>query len=456
MNQVAALKDIIGSDYVITEREQMRDLLTDQTTVDVSPKPAENVIVVKPGNTGEVSAIMKMANCEKIPVYVRGGGTGISGAAVPIRDGILMSMERMNHVIEIDTENLMAVVEAGVALADIIKSAETKGLFFPPHPGDEGAQAGGIVALNAGGTRAVKYGVVRNYVKGLEVVLPSGEVMNLGGKLLKNNTGPDLLHLFINSGGIFGIITKVILRLYPKFESTATLLVSYDGRYDALNTVPHIIQSGVEPLAIEYMERDVIDISCEYLNMTWPATKGFVFLMAILVGKDSDDVYSQAEKIEEICQQHGAVHTIIAETNEEQAHILKIRSEIYSSLRDRLSDLLDVTVPPASIPKLMDIIDKIEAKYNTKIYTFGHAADGNLHPHLLHELVERGVLKQVKREIYKAAIDMGGVISGEHGIGLVRLPDLDLDPNQKGWELIRGIKKVFDPNDILNPGIGLV
>ncbi|MFY9812830.1 MAG: FAD-binding oxidoreductase, partial [Dehalococcoidales bacterium] len=224
------LQDIVGADYVITDRDHMQSYLCDETVVCVRPKPAEKVVVVKPGNAREISEILKLANLDKTPVFIRGGGTGLCGGAIPTRDGLLISMERLNKVIELDADNLMITVEAGVTLADILKAADGAGLFFPPHPGDEGAQAGGMVALNAGGTRAVKYGVTRSYVKGLEAVLPTGEIVNFGGKLIKNNQGFDLLQLMINSTGLLGVITKITFRLYPKPEASATLVVSYNNR----------------------------------------------------------------------------------------------------------------------------------------------------------------------------------------------------------------------------------
>ena len=456
MSMVSDLADIVGEDWVITNREQTARYLADETADAIRPKPAENVVLIKPSSAEEVAEVLKLANREKTPVFVRGGGTGICGGAVPIADGILLSTERLDGILEVDKDNLMVVAGAGVPFGDMLKAVEEAGLFFPPHPGDEGAHIGGLVACNAGGTRAVKYGVIRNFVRGLEVVTPTGDIMNLGGKLLKNNQGFDLMHLLINSGGALGVITKVIFRLCPKFNSGGTLIVSYDERHKAINTVPQILQSGVVPLAIEYIERDVIEISAKRLNMEWPAKKGNTFLIVILTGDSEDEVYAQGEKVSTICEGNNAVDILIAERREEQANILKIRSEVYSSLKNSIADVLDITVPPASIGEMMDKVDEIAAKFNIKIPTYGHAADGNLHPHLMADLVEKGLLREVKRQIYKEAIKMGGVITGEHGLGVIRLPDLDLYPDKKMWELMRGIKAVFDPNNILSPGIGVL
>ncbi|MGB8264366.1 MAG: FAD-binding oxidoreductase, partial [Dehalococcoidales bacterium] len=298
------LQDIVGADYVITDRDHMQSYLCDETVVCVRPKPAEKVVVVKPGNAREISEILKLANLDKTPVFIRGGGTGLCGGAIPTRDGLLISMERLNKVIELDADNLMITVEAGVTLADILKAADGAGLFFPPHPGDEGAQAGGMVALNAGGTRAVKYGVTRSYVKGLEAVLPTGEIVNFGGKLIKNNQGFDLLQLMINSTGLLGVITKITFRLYPKPEASATLVVSYNNRYDAINTVPKILRSGTTPLAIEFFERDIVMQVSKKIGVNWPVEKGTAYLMIILTGTSEDDMFSQAEKIAQICEEN--------------------------------------------------------------------------------------------------------------------------------------------------------
>ncbi len=455
MINVEGLQSIVGKDWVITKREQMENYLVDATYPGVIPKAADNVVVVKPANSEEISKIMKLVNKEKTPVYVRGGGTGLVGGAIPTQDGIVLSMERLDKIEDVDKENLMVVAEAGVAMADLLKAVESADMLFPPHPGDEGAQIGGVVICNAGGTRAVKYGVMRSYVKGMEVVLPTGEIVSWGGKLLKNNTGLDLMHLMIDSEGILGIVTKVIFRLYPRFAGTATLIVSYDDRHAAINTVPKILQSGVIPLAIEYVEHKQIVMSGEHLGLKWPAEKGNAHLILILVGTNEDEVYSQCEVISEICQKHGAADVLIAERREEQAEILKMRSEMYSPLKPIMADGLDITVPPANIGKILDVLDEVAKKYDTEIPVLGHAADGNLHPQLLSDLIEKGTLKQVKREIYQATVDLGGVITGEHGIGKIRLEELDLCIDAKSLELMRGVKKLFDPNGILNPGTAI-
>ena len=456
MIDIGGLRRIVGQDWIITQREQMESYLRDETVLAERPAAADNVVVVKPASTEEISSILKLANRERTPVYPRGGGTGLVAGAVPTQDGIVLSLERLDRVEEVDKENLMVVVQAGATLADLLKAVEAEDLLFPPHPGDEGAQVGGMVACNAGGTRALKYGVVRNYVKGLEVVLPTGEILNMGGKLLKNNTGLDLMHLLIDSEGILGIITKVIFRLYPRFASTATLVISWDDRHAAISTVPRILQSGVIPLALEYVERDAIEVSAEYLGLKWPPARGTAHLIVIVTGSSEDDVYSQCQQISDVCQKHGAVDTLIAERKEEQAEILKIRSEMFSALKSRIADALDIAVPPAEVANFMDAIDRVGQRYDTRIVTYGHAGDGNLHPHLMVDLQQRGILEQVKEEVFREGARFGGVITAEHGIGKTRLPQLDMMLDDKSKELMKGIKKLFDPNNILNPGCAIV
>ena len=456
MVNIGELQRIVGQDWIITQREQMESYLRDETVLAERPAAADNVVVVKPASTEEISSVLKLANRERTPVYPRGGGTGLVAGAVPTQDGIVLSLERLDRVEEVDKENLMVVVQAGATLADLLKAVEAEDLLFPPHPGDEGAQVGGMVACNAGGTRALKYGVVRNYVKGLEVVLPTGEILNMGGKLLKNNTGLDLMHLLIDSEGILGIITKVIFRLYPRFASTATLVISWDDRHAAISTVPRILQSGVIPLALEYVERDAIEVSAEYLGLKWPPARGTAHLIVIVTGSSEDDVYSQCQQISDVCQKHGAVDTLIAERKEEQAEILKIRSEMFSALKSRIADALDIAVPPAEVANFMDAIDRVGQRYDTRIVTYGHAGDGNLHPHLMVDLQQRGILEQVKEEVFREGARFGGVITAEHGIGKTRLPQLDMMLDDKSKELMKGIKKLFDPNHILNPGCAIV
>ena len=449
------LVKIVGSDWVVTGKEQTESYKVDATPPAMMPKAAENIIVVKPTTAEEISSIMKLANREKTPVYVRGGGTGMAGAAIPTLDGVVLSMERFDKIEEIDTKSLMAVAEAGVTLGQLLEAADAQNMSFPPHPGDEGAQLGGLVVCNAGGARAVKFGVMRNYVKGLEVVLPTGEIVTMGGKLLKNNSGLPLLHLMVDSEGILGIVTKVTLRLYPRFPGTATMVVSFADRTEAVNSVPAILQAGIIPLAIEFMDKEIADLTANYLGMKWPAQKGTAYLIVIITGANEDEVFSQAEKVVEVCQNHNAIDTLIAERREEQSDILKIRSEVQSAVAPN-ADSLDTAVPPGDIAMFMNEVDKIAEKYGVKIPVVGHVADGNFHHILKQEIADMGILSDIKDDIYDLAMKMGGTITAEHGIGKKGIRMLDRYTDERQKQIMRDIKKSFDPNNILNPGTAIV
>lgn len=440
------LVDIVGRDAVIDKRELMESYLFDETCLPVRPQAASNCILVRPNNSEQISEILKLANEKRIPVYPRGGGTGLVGGAVPTRDGIIVSLERLD-AIEVDKENLMATVGAGATLGKLLKAADEAGLSFPPHPGDEGAQIGGLVVCNAGGARAVKHGIMRNFVKGVEVVLPTGEIVNFGGKLLKDNMGYSLLHLIIGSEGTLGIVTKAVIKLTPKAPYSLTLLLPFNTRHDALNTVPKILYAGITPLALEYVENEVMRISAEHLGEKWNV-EGNVFLLAILSGEESA-VYSEAEKISQICTEGGGLEPSIAERRDEQEAILKIRSNIFTALKKDYMDIFDTTVPPSAIGRLADEIDRIAEKYNAYIPVYGHAADGNVHSHVMKKDGEK--YDAIKNEIYEAAIKLGGVITGEHGIGKIRVKELSRLVHPKSLEIMKGIKRLFDPNNILNP-----
>ncbi|MEM1883526.1 MAG: FAD-binding oxidoreductase, partial [Candidatus Bathyarchaeia archaeon] len=326
------LMEIVGREWVISERDLIEGYLYDETPEPIRPKPAEHLVLVKPGSTKEVSLILRTANEYKVPVFTVGGRTGLVGGCIPLKPGIVLSLERMNKI-EIDKMNLMAVAEAGATLSDLIRAAESAGLFFPPHPGDEGAQIGGLIATNAGGVRAVKYGVMRNYVKGLEVVLPTGEILNVGGKLLKNNTGYDLMQLFIGSEGTLCVITKAVIKLFPKSRYMVTLIVPFNSRSDALGAIPEILKSGVIPLAIEYVQLREIMRAAEHLGERWLVEEGFAQLIIIIDGVRWEEVLSACDEVSRICESHNAINVLVADSPREQNRILKIRSNMYTAIK---------------------------------------------------------------------------------------------------------------------------
>jgi glycolate oxidase len=449
---IKELTTAVGKEWVITEREYMESYLRDETPEPVRPLAASNLVLVKPSSTIEVSQVLKVANTKRVPVFPVGGRTGLVGASVPTEPGIILSLERMNKL-EIDRENLMVVADAGATLGDLFKAAGEDGLFFPPHPGDEGAQVGGLIATNAGGVRAMKYGVMRNYVKGVEAVLPTGEVLCLGGKLIKDNAGYSLLHLVIGSEGTLCVVTKATIKLHPKSEYGATVIVPFNSRHDALRAVQKVLLSGVFPLAIEYVEPAEINRSAKHLNEKWPVQKGKAQLIIILMGESEEELLQTCEKVSMSCEEGNAGEPVLAETREEQDRILKIRSNIYTTLKPQLVDILDMTVPPSRLGDLMDVVDEIAAKYGIHLPVYGHAGDGNLHVHVMKEEGKSSdYVAKVKGEIYAAGVRMGGVITGEHGIGAIRTEQLVLTTGEKELSLMKGIKKLFDPNNILNPG----
>ena len=451
---VSKLEGIVGKEWVVTRRETMEDYLTDETAQAVRPNPAADVVLIKPGSSQEISDILKLANQEKIPVFPRGGGTGLVGSAIPVENGIVLALERMDKI-DVDTANLMVVAEAGVTLGKLIETAEKASLFFPLHPGEETAQVGGLVACNAGGARAVKYGVMRKYVTGIEVVLPTGEMLNLGGKLLKNVAGYDLMHLLIGSEGTLGVITKVVIRLHPKFKQTATLILPYENRHDAMATVPQILQEGMIPLAVEYVERELMETSAKCLGKKWPVKQGKAILYIITSGRSIEDVYLEADRIDSLAREHNAMDTLVIQSRREQDDILSIRSNIYLSLKPHTLDILDVGVPPASIAKLLDGLDEIVEQHGMYLPVYGHAADGNVHAQILVEEaggINEENLEKLKEEIYDLTVGLGGTITAEHGVGRIRLRSLSRHLDKKVMHIMRGIKRVFDPNNILNPG----
>jgi glycolate oxidase len=429
----------------------MKNYLSDETPEPLRPSAACDLVLVKPSSTMEVSQVLRLANERLVPVFPVGGRTGLVGGSVPTEPGIILSLEKMNKI-EIDRENLMAVVEAGATLGDLVKASEDAALFFPLHPGDEGAQIGGLIAANAGGVRAVKYGVMRNYVKGIEAVLATGAVLNLGGRLIKNNTGYDLMHLIIGSEGTLCVITRAVIKLYPKNLFMATLIVPFDSRCDAIRSVQEVLQSGVMPLAIEYIELKEINESARHLHEEWPVQTGKTQLIIILTGTSEDELFSACEKTSNTSVENKAHEAVLAETKEEQARILRIRSNIYTTLKPHMVDILDVTVPPSRLGDLMDSVDEIARKHGVYLPVYGHAGDGNLHIHIMkEENKEPNYVTEVKREIYESGARLGGVITGEHGIGIIRTKEIKEALGTNELDLMKEIKRLFDPNNVLNP-----
>jgi len=460
--QLDELLNIVGEKNLIMREEQMLDYSHDEfPEAEISQVP---LAVVRPKNTQQVSEILKWANKSKIPITPRGGGTGLCGGCIPAPGGIVLSLESMNDIIEIDGDNRMAVVEAGVRLMDFYEAVEKENLFFPPHPGDESATVGGVIATNAGGSRAVKYGVVRDFVKGLEVVLPDGEIVQLGGKVLKNSTGYSLLHLMIGSEGTLGIVTKAVLKLIPPPKTQMTLIAPFFDLEKAIRVVPALAKAGIQPMAVEFIEAETIQVAEDFMKKKWPCREGNAHLMIILDGSGEDEVLKIAGEIGDLCGKFGARDVFVADTKKKQREILEIRSNIYETLKKYVIEILDIVLPPSEIPGHLDAVHRLSRKYKMWLPTFGHAADGNVHtlPMKAHyiegkwkEIPEpewKDIYPQVRKALHDDAGNRGGLVSGEHGIGLVKKEYLAGAIGENVVEKMRLIKKVFDPNGVLNPG----
>ena len=420
-------------------------------------------VVVDVTTTEEVAKIVKLCYENSVPVIPRGAGTGLTGAAVPVTDGVLINMAKMNKILEYDMENLVVRVEAGVLLNDLAQDAESKGLLYPPDPGEKFATLGGNVATNAGGMRAVKYGCTRDYVRAMTVVLPTGEVVTLGGKVSKTSTGYSLLNLMIGSEGTLGIITELTLKLIPKPKETISLIIPYENLNDCISTVPKFFLNHLQPQALEFMEKEIVEASENYLGKSvFPKeVEGQQVNAYLLVTFDGDDMESLEDLTEvaaEIVLEAGAIDVLVADTPALKKDAWAARSSFLEAIEaeTKLLDECDVVVPVTEIANYVAFVNGLEDNYGFKIKSFGHAGDGNLHIYACsNDMEEEEFKKQVDdfmETIYKKASELGGMISGEHGIGHGKMQYLAEFSGETNMRLMEGIKQVFDPKMILNPG----
>lgn len=457
---VDALKRIAGESNVLTDKEMMIDYSHDEFS-DESIRHFPEA-VVKPRSTEEVAAVVTLCNERHIALTTRGAGTGLCGGCVPSFGGIVLSVENLNKIIEVDIENLTATAEAGVMLMNFYPAVEEKGLYFPPHPGDESATVGGVIATNAGGARAVKYGVIRNFIKGIEVVTPTGDILRFGGKFIKDSSGYSLLNLMIGSEGTLGIVTKAVITLMPPPQKIISLVVPFETISEAISAVPRLLREKFLPMAIEFIDRESLLISGDFIKKDWPCTMGKAHLLIIADGGSEEEVLTMAEAMGELCLEMGALDVFVAENAAKQHDILEIRSGIYEAMRNHMVEVLDVTVPRAKIAAYVQAVEKTAEETGMWIPTYGHAGDGNVHSHIMKSRWENGAwteiegwkdkVETVRNRLHQLGRDCHGICSGEHGIGIVKREYLKsfLDPAH--IELMRGIKAVFDPNGILNPG----
>ncbi|WP_206460818.1 FAD-binding oxidoreductase [Anaerovorax sp. IOR16] len=453
-NIIKALKTIVGSDYVLTNKDQTASYLYDEVEEAYRPKANIDSIVIKPKNTQDVSQIMKLANENKIPVVIRGGATGLCGGCTPVEESFVLSMERMNGILEIDRKNMVAVLEAGVTLMDLLEELEkSNDLSFPVHPGDEGAQMGGMAVTNAGGARAVRHGVMRKHIMGVEAVLPNGEILELGGKLVKNNAGYNLMQLLLGSEGTLAVITKIVLKIYPKDFYSATIVAPFENFEDACQAVMDILKNGNLPLAVEYMDKHLFVGTAEMLGLEWQAKKGNADLLIILSEKNERQLYEACKEINEICEKNHSYETLYAGKAKEQQELLLIRSQHYEYIKETICDSFDMAVPVSEVPAFIKDLKMLVREYDTNTNVIAHIADGNVHNDILY--LEDGTVpsyaSELKQKMYDICFSYGGTITGEHGIGKIRTKDLTLQKSPVELELMQGIKKVFDPNNIMNP-----
>ncbi len=417
--------------------------------------------VVRPGSAEEISAVMKLANRELIPVTPRGAGSGLSGGAVPVFGGIVLLCDRMNKVLEFDPDNLTITVEPGLVTNEINPLVREAGLFFAGYPMSlESCFIGGNVAENAGGGKAVKYGVTGRYVTGLELVTPSGDIVRLGGKLAKDVTGYNLIQLMIGSEGTLGIFTRITLKLMPLPKVSADLLVLFPDPETAIAAVPLIIaKGGVIPTAVEFMDRTSFSAACEYLNESLDVREAGAMLLITVDGAHSAEVEAGYESVGEQCLKSGAVEVFVADNHTTSERVWKIRRNIAEAFKVKSphQSLEDIVVPIASIPKMVAGLRKIAEKWGIEIPCYGHAGDGNLHatPVMNPSWTEdqwKERLPLILDEIFRLTADLGGTLSGEHGIGHKRLRWMPLFCSTAHIGMMRAIKQALDPNLILNPG----
>ena len=456
IDHLEEFEKIVGNKYVFVDEEILNSYAHDETEhLHFLPD-----VVIKPRTPEEVSAILKLCNRYKIPVTPRGAGTGLSGAALPHLGGVLLSMERFNSILEIDERNLQVTTEPGVITEVLQETVKEKGLFYPPDPMSKGScMICGNVSQNSGGPKAVKYGVVRDYVLNLEVVLPTGEIIWTGANVLKNSTGYSLTQLIVGSEGTLCVVTKIVLKLIPHPKYDLSMLVPFRSLEKAGEAVSAIFRAGFTPSALELMEIDALKITSEFIDSTAiPITDDLAAHLIIEVdGNDTETLMKEIEAIAEVLAQYEAGEMFFAEDTQQKAELWKVRRKVAESIKmSGYTIEEDTVVPRAELPALIKGIKELGQKYHFHAVGYGHAGDGNLHIRIKKEGVENTSddVEMIEgiRALFILIKKLGGTISGEHGIGLVQKGFMDIMFTETHLNLMRGIKKVFDPNNILNAG----
>ena len=452
---VKELRKIVGKDGVLDTPEDLAVYGYDGTFEDSRPD-----IVVLPTTTEQVSEILQLASRDRIPVVTRGMGSGMTGASVPYGGGIVLTMTRMNAIVELDEANGMVVVQTGIITAELQAEMEKKGLYYPPDPSsNRHSTIGGNIACNAGGPRCLKYGVTRDYVMGLTVVLPDGRILKTGGKTIKDVVGYDLKALFTGSEGTLGVITEARLKLIAKPGIIRTASAEFPSLADASRTVNAILSAGIVPVTLELVDDTTIACIEEAMHLGLPLD-----VEAILIiesdGSDEASVAREIEKIEEICKDNGARVVTVARDEKERTDLWNARRAIGASLARKAPNKLgeDIAVPRSAVPEAVRRLKDISARHGLPIAIFGHAGDGNLHPNVLFDLrdpKEKETMEQMIAEIFQTALDLEGTLSGEHGVGTLKLPFMEGAVDPVSLAVQKSIRRLLDPLGIMNPGKAL-
>lgn len=415
-------------------------------------------VLLKVLSTQEISNIMKYADKNKIPVVVRGSGTGLVGSSVALHGGIMLDTTGMNKILELDKENLTITVQAGVLLMELAQFAEENDFLYPPDPGEKSATIGGNISTNAGGMRAVKYGVTRDYVMGLTVVTPTGEILELGGKVVKNSSGYSLKDLMIGSEGTLGIITEAILKVIPLPSKSVSLLIPFPTIEKAIEVVPEIIKSKSAPTAIEFMERETLLFSEEFLGKKFPDTNSDAYVLLTFDGNSLDRIEKDYEAVAHLCLENGASDVFLVNTEERMQSVWSARGSFLEAIKASTPEMdeCDVVVPRNHVADFIKFTHQISKDLDIRIPSFGHAGDGNLHVYICRDDLDQKTWEEKLDKafylMYNRAKEYGGQVSGEHGIGLAKKRYLYESLGEYQMMIMRKIKEAFDPNNILNPG----
>lgn len=453
MNQsvINQLKGIVGENHILTEFEDRYCYSFDSTFINAMPD-----VVIQPASSDEIAAVCRIAHTNGIPLVTRGAATGLSGGAVPVKGGIVIETTRLNHIIEINKENRYAIVQPGVITQNYLAAVDQAGLFYPPDPASSKMSTlGGNIAECAGGPRGVKYGITRDYVLGLEVVLPDGSIVQTGNLVDGDMSGPDWTMLFCGSEGTLGIITKIMLKLTHKPQNKQTMMAVFNQIEDAATTVSTMMASGVIPTTLEIMDNLTIRAVENFLNIGLPIEAGAILL--IEVDGDPKAVSKHVQHVLKVCEDCNASSVKVAKTTQEADDLWKARRSVSPACGKinptKISE--DATVPRSRIPEMVSAVQAIAKKYNLKMVIFGHAGDGNLHPNILsnkHDKEEMARVEKAVEELFQAALKLGGTLSGEHGIGYMKAPFLVWETGEEGFQFGKDVKNAVDPKSLMNPG----